>query len=65
MAAVWTEDSQNGWVLPLHDNQQAFLAVVHVLVQADDADDVRPGGHSPVELHLSSGLGAVIKDLRK
>lgn len=51
--------------LPLHDNQQAFLPVIHVLIQADDANDVRPSGHSPVELHLSSGFGAVVKDLGK
>lgn len=51
--------------LPLHDDQQAFLPVIHVLVQADDADDVRPCRHSPVQLHLSSGLGAVIQNLGK
>lgn len=39
--------------------------MVHVLVQADDADDVGPRGHAPVELHLPPGLGAVIQNLGK
>lgn len=39
--------------------------MIHVLVQADDADDVRPRGYSPVELHLSPSLGAVVQNLRK
>lgn len=50
-------------VLPLHDDQQALLAVMHVLVQAEDRNDVRPCWHSPVELHLPSGFGAVVEDL--
>lgn len=58
------EENKRG-IPPLHDDQQAFLPVVHVLVQADDAHDVRPPGHAPVELHLSSGFGAVVKNLGK
>lgn len=49
--------------LPLHDDEQALLAMVHVLVQAEDANDVRPCRHPPVELHLSPGFGAVVQNL--
>lgn len=58
-------DGRKKRVLPLHDDQQAFLPVIHVLVQADDADDVRACRNSPVELHLSSRLGGVIQNLGK
>ena len=51
------------WPLPLHDDEQALLPMMHVLIQAEDTDDVRPSGHPPVELHLSSGFGAVVQDL--
>lgn len=51
--------------LPLHDDEQALLAVVHVLVQAEDANDVRPRRHPPVELHLSPGFGAVVQNLEE
>lgn len=37
--------------------------MIHVLIQGDDANDVRPSGHPPVELHLSSGFGAIVKNL--
>lgn len=51
--------------VPLHDDEQALLAVVHVLVQAEDANDVRPRRHPPVELHLSPRFGAVIQNLEE
>lgn len=58
----FTRDVKRG-VLPLHDDQQALLAVMHVLVQAEDRNDVRPRRHPPVELHLSSGFWAVVQNL--
>jgi len=50
---------------PLHDDEQAFLPLVHVLVEVEDPDDVGPSQHPEVQLNLPPGFGSVIQDLRK
>ena len=43
----------------LHDDQQAAVGALHVLVHGVDVDDVRTGRGPPVDVHLAAGLGVV------
>ena len=48
---------------PLHDDEQALLALVDVLVQTEDLDDVGSSWHTPMELNLPPGFGTVVQNL--
>lgn len=50
---------------PLHDDEEAFLAMVHVLIEAEDLHDVGAPWHPPVQLHLSPRLWAIVQNLWK
>lgn len=51
------------WSLPFHDNEQASLAIVDVLIHVQDMDNVRAARGSPVILDLLTRLGAVVQEL--
>lgn len=48
---------------PLHDDEETFLPLVHVLIQAEDLDDVRTSGDPPVQLNLPPGFRSVVEYL--
>lgn len=50
-------------VLPLHDDEQTLLPVMHVLIEIQNANDVRPPRNPPVKLHFSSRFGTVVQNL--
>lgn len=50
---------------PLHYDEQTCFPLVHVLIQAEDLDDVRTSGDSPVQLDLPPGFRSVVEDLLK
>lgn len=52
-----------GACLPLHDDEEAAFAVMHVLIHVQDAHDVGAARGLPVVVHLLPGLGAVIQEL--
>lgn len=58
-----TDGKTTNETVPLHDDEQALLATMHVLIQAEDSDDMRPARHPPMKLHLPSRFGVVVEDL--
>lgn len=48
---------------PFHNNEETFLPMVHVLIEAEYPYDVGTSGRSPVQLHFPSGFGSVVENL--
>lgn len=46
--------------IPFHDDEETALAMVHVLIHIQDADNVGAARSLPVMVYLLPGLGAVI-----
>lgn len=50
---------------PLHYNKKALPALVEVLIDVNNSDDMGTRGSSPMQLHLSSRFGTVMKHLQE
>lgn len=50
---------------PLHDDEETLLSLVHVLIQAEDADHVRTTRNPCMQLHLTAGFRCVVQNLKK
>ena len=50
--------------IPFHDDEETAFAVMHILINIQDAHDVGATRGLPVVVHLLPGLGAVVQELR-
>lgn len=49
--------------IPFHDDEEAALAVMHILIHIYDAHNVGATRGLPVMVHLLPGLGAIVQEL--
>lgn len=52
-------------ILPFHDDQQAPISAVAILVHVDDVHNVAAAARPPVQLHLASGLRIIVQYLEE